>query len=234
MNSEENDPNEIPKNLKKALDDFTNNLKRALSGDNTNIQPVQQDSQGIQNTLRAAFSMLSPGKIQEMTNEAIEQVVQETLPPELNALGVRVTLFTRYMEAPRIFSDESAAKLLHPTWKIHTFGQRALRAAGDNLHMCVGDRVVVVSPDSYAVRALSYYVVGTQGMPDEDDYRIACVFAGGCSMSPDLFIYNEVDLLRQAINSALFDTQITAPPTSDILQDLFDDPEFLMIQNLLE
>lgn len=228
MNAEEEPTPEMPEGLKKALQNFGDILKRKLS-ETPHIRVEGTTPQSG----KTPFSMMPKGAA-EMSPAAIDGIVHDTMPRVLNRTGVRVTLFTRYTDTPVLTSNEALIKLLAPSWKLHTFNHRVTRMQGDALRMVPGDKVVVVSPNAYSVSVLSYYVTGTQGMPDDDDYKVVCAFAGGCSLEPDLLVQFEVQKLRSILESSLFDAALVAPPVTDPLQDLLNDPEFQLIQDLLE
>lgn len=223
MNLEDEQPSGVPESLKKAMDLFNKSLKKALGG-KVHIRPAEKVTDPM---LENLFSSIIGGV--NMTSEAVELVIHDVLPAVLNETGVRVTLFTRYMQNPPVVSTDAANRLLQPKWKIHAFNHRALRSVGDNMHMIEGDKVVVASPDDFGVRVLSYYVTGATNLPDDDDYRISCNFAGGCTLSPELFTEHAVRDLRPIIADALFDKAIATPPINDELQDLFNDPEYKLI-----
>lgn len=226
MNAEDEQPSGVPESLKKAMDLFSKSLKKALGG-KIHIKPTTELKAENGQTLDNLFSTFMGGE--SMTAEAVELVIYDILPVVLNETGVRVTLFTRYMQSPPVVSSAAADKLIQPTWKIHAFKHKALRSSSDDTRMNEGDKVVVASPDDFGVRVLSYYVTGTTSLPDEDDYRISCNFAGGCTLAPELFTDRLVGNLRYIIADALFDNALATPPTNDALQDLLDDPEYKLI-----
>lgn len=233
MNTEQDDEGgKFPPHLLKRFKLIQQKIVRTLKA--ANNEAVNKLPEEARESIRKYSKSVIP-QISEDTTDDASGIISTRL---IKSLGVPVVFKAAYQEnILPFFKDKDTWKgLFAPTIGVHTTFERSfLRSGAKDLDFYKGDKVVVLQPHGQGITMYGYYVVEPYDNTKwaDDNYAVLLELAGSMSLTPNAL---EEETIQQIDFSPVF----RVPPfkakvdTSDELDALFNDPEYMNIVRALD